>query len=135
MLNWETLRFCHQRVPVRYWPVLWFYLACLKLTLDKAWAEGRDGVIWSLKWNGVIYIKFWGESTAERGGLPADFDRAPWTRLSPQDLGELGALFRGEPAIALQSAWYRPGSGQQSAALNRRACHQQLALASCLHPP
>ena len=42
-------------MPVQFWPVLWFYLACLKLTLDQAWAEGRDGVIWSLRAEALGY--------------------------------------------------------------------------------
>ena len=111
MIDWPTICKCHQIVPVQYWPVLWFYLACLRLTLDEAWADGCDGLVWSLKPTGVIYIKYCGETAAERAAranLSPAFDRAPWTRLAPPDLGALSALFSGAPDIGPQPACFRP---------------------------
>ncbi|MEM5518571.1 hypothetical protein WNY37_16555 [Henriciella sp. AS95] len=138
MLDWPTIQRCHQIVPVQYWPVLWFYLACLRITLAEAWADGCDGLVWSLKPNGVIYIKHCGESAAERaarGGLPSDVDAAPWTRLAPLHLGPLAALFADEPALAAHLHGSRAAFARRLAALTKHAPQRQTGPSPCLHPP
>lgn len=140
MLDWETLRICHQKVPVRCWPVLWFYLACLRLTLNKAWAEGRDGVVWSLQPDGVIYIKHWGESTAERarrGGLPLGFDRTPWTRLETGFDARLLARIEGELArdMSLAALMASVMDGAYASALLAMQSSAASPAAPLFHPP
>ena len=94
MLDLQTILWCHARVPVCFWPVLWVYLRRLSDTYIVYAEEGRDAFHWHLERNGVIWVSWCDASDAERaarGELPRDFDRTPWTRLEPSEPGPSGA--------------------------------------------
>lgn len=96
MLDWQTILWCHKRVPVYYWPVLWLYLQRLADTYTVYAEEGRRFFRWHLERNGVIWVEWCDESDEERarrGAMHRDFNRAPWAALDP-DLraGALAAL-------------------------------------------
>ena len=98
MLDWQLIRKCHAHVPVVFWPVLWVYLLRLEATAAQARAEGRKGFMWHLMPNGVIIVSFMDASRverAQRGELPQEFDRAPWTRHLPLGEGALWATLSG----------------------------------------
>ncbi len=88
MLDLATIMRCHAVVPVRYWPVLWYWLGRLRDTYTVYAEEGREWFCWHLTREGVIWVSSCDESDEERrvrGALHRDFDRTPWTRLAPRD--------------------------------------------------
>ena len=96
MISREQIRLMHAHVPPVFWPVLWLYILRLWLTLYEAALEGRETVLYTVGRTGIIYVTHMADSEAERRArspLGEDFDRTPWTRLLPLDLGELAALF------------------------------------------
>ncbi|QYJ01470.1 hypothetical protein KUV46_03500 [Thalassovita mediterranea] len=97
MISREQIRLTHAHVPPVFWPVLWVYILRLWLTLVEAALEGRESVLYTVGRTGIIYVRHMADSEAERRArcpLGEDFDRTPWTRLLPIDLGELAELFR-----------------------------------------
>lgn len=83
MLDWQTILWCHTRVPVFCWPVLWYWLGRLADTYIVYEQEGRRFFRWHLEPDGRIWVEYCDESDAERarrGGLPPGFSRAPWAR-------------------------------------------------------
>lgn len=97
MISHEQIRLMHAHVPPVFWPVLWLYILRLWITLYEAALEGRETVLYTVGRTGIIYVTHMADSEAERRArclLGEDFDRTPWTRLLPLDLGELAALFQ-----------------------------------------
>lgn len=97
MISREQIRLMHAHVPPVFWPVLWVYILRLWLTLYEAALEGRETVLYTVGRTGIIYVTHKADSEAERRArcpLGEGFDRTPWTRLLPLDLGRIAALFQ-----------------------------------------
>ena len=95
MLDWKTILWCHTRVPVYYWPVLWYWLRRLEDTYTVYAEEGRRFFRWHLERDGRIWIEYCDESDAERamrGALAPEFDRTPWDRLAPVETAAPGFM-------------------------------------------
>ncbi|WP_139792332.1 hypothetical protein [Henriciella litoralis] len=128
MLDWQTILWCHTRVPVYYWPVLWYWLHRLQDTIEVYKLEGRRFFSWQLERDGRIWVKWCDESDderAQRGALSPAFDRTPWTRMAPADEG-YGPCPARMGVVALQAS--------APAFMPRAAAPAANALA-CLRPP
>lgn len=130
MLDWQTILWCHTRVPVYYWPVLWLYLQRLSDTFEVYAEEGRRFFRWHLERNGVIWVEWCDESDEERarrGAMHRDFNRTPWTALDPdlraERLAALGSamvdkfvLFLYRQCTAAAPFLHRPDTGLETRA-------------------
>lgn len=124
MLDWQKILWCHTQVPVLYWPVLWYWLRRLAVTIELCREEGRRYMCWGLMPDGRIWIEHVDESDAERaarGALPPGFDRTPWESLAFTDATAPGlVIMRLRPAIlpaGHKPARNRPATGPLPARL------------------